>query len=67
MKRPKNIQGDQLVNATRHEVFAKLLPEAPHQKGWGCSRVGHRCHTLCEGEAPNDAGLNLVTLSRSER
>jgi len=32
MKRPKNIQGDQLANATRHEVFAKLLPEAPHQK-----------------------------------
>jgi len=33
MKRPKNIQGDQLANATRHEVFDKLLPEAPHQKG----------------------------------
>jgi len=35
MKRPKNIQGDRLANATRHEVFDKLLPEASHQKGIG--------------------------------
>ena len=44
MKRLKRIEGDQLANATRHEVFDKLLPEAP-----------------------GVAGLNLVTLSRSER
>jgi len=33
MKRPKNIEGDQIANATRHEVFDKLLPEAPHDVG----------------------------------
>ena len=35
MKRQKKIQGEQLANATRHEVFGELLPEAPHQKGIG--------------------------------
>jgi len=30
MKRQKKIQGEQLANATRHEVFGELLPEAPH-------------------------------------
>jgi len=44
MKRLKRIEGEQLANSTRHEVFDKLLPKAPQ-----------------------DAGLNLVTLSRSER
>ena len=33
MKRPKNIQGDQLANTSCREVFAKLLPEAPHDAG----------------------------------
>ena len=33
MKRPKKIQGEQLANATRHEVFDELIAEAPHQKG----------------------------------
>jgi len=32
MKRLKRIEGEQLANATRHEVFDELLPEAPHQK-----------------------------------
>ena len=45
MKRLKKIEGEQLANATRHEVFDKLLPEAPHQKGIGMqsSRILLRC------------------------
>ena len=35
MKRPKNIQGDQLANTSCREVFAKLLPEAPPHRGIG--------------------------------
>jgi hypothetical protein len=33
MKRLKRIEGDQLANVTRHEVFDELLPAALHQKG----------------------------------
>ena len=29
MKQLKKIEGDQLANATRHEVLGELLPEAP--------------------------------------
>ena len=29
MKRLKKIEGEQLANATRHEVFDELLPEVP--------------------------------------
>ena len=35
MKRLKRIEGDQLANPPRHEVFDELLPKAPHQKGVG--------------------------------